>query len=357
MGPTRAAASSWAVAVLAVALAPCASAVRLQRAWSLQDPQDDLSSGVGKSSKGKGSKIRFKLLDNLTRGSCLPYNYSWEQVRCKDFGWKKSTQRRRVFDAFAYNGETDVVEARRRELAQVVDGTAVAITTLNFKGQRRDIPSPPKGDNIRHWVLPPESFSSCWNENQTMDRECACSMTKNSVADVVDMFSPDPEDWVVFGDPDEIPNREALRLLSQCDIPVGPGHSREVIHMSMSHHYYFDLRCESSSSKWEYLNHKTPAAVKVATMREYGLRVLQAARAPACVRVGTYSSCSTHLRHRSAFLPCAAWHLSSFGGVERLANKSRDNADLGGHVHLDQFSVPHSVEEDPARFQVFFNAQ
>lgn len=383
------------VAALSIASPPSALAVRLLRSGASQEPEEaeqsaeqaadssaeqvaDSSGKSDKSSKGKGNKIRFKLLDNIERGSCLPFDATWSQVRCKDFGWKKAKKPRRVFDAFAYNGEIDIAEARRRELAHVINGTAVAITSLNFKGQHRDPPPPPEGENVRHWLLPPESFDKCWNENRTMDRECACSMAKNSAADAVDKFDPDPDDWVIFGDPDEIPDREAVRLLSQCDIPVGPDHSREVLHFSMSHHYYFDLRCTTNRSKWEYLNHKTPAAVKVATMREYGLRVLQAARAPACVRIGTYNSCSIHLRHKSAFFPCAAWHLSSFGGLERLHNKSRDNADLGGHVHLEQFEnctvghprrtlaetapkmypeVPHAVEEDPARFQVFFQAQ
>jgi len=378
-------ASCWLTAILCFAALPSAQAVRLLRSGGSDEPDvgspDDADAdhpSGKKSSKKGGNKIRLSLLDNVSHGSCLPFNYTWEEVRCKDFGWKKATNPRRVFDAFAYNGEIDVLEARRRELANVVNGTAVAITSLNFKGQSRDPPAPPQGENVRHWLLPPAAFDPCWNQNGSMDRECACSMAKNSAADAVDKFEPDPEDWVIFGDPDEIPNREAVRLLSQCEIPVGPDHSREVLHFSMSHHYYFDLRCETNRSKWEYLNHKTPAAVRVETMRKYGLRVLQAARAPACVRVGTYSSCSVHLRHKSAFLPCAAWHLSSFGGLARLQNKSRDNADLGGHVHLEQFqdctvghsrrtltdtppdkypAVPHSVEEDPHRFQVFFHAR
>mmetsp|Transcript_103538 Transcript_103538/g.302146 ORF Transcript_103538/g.302146 Transcript_103538/m.302146 type:complete len:360 (+) Transcript_103538:38-1117(+) len=308
---------------------------------------------------------------------CLHFNLSWDEVTCERLGWPRANRSRRIIDAFAYNGESDIYEARRRELASVVDGTALVTTVLNFKGVEREPPPPPKGEHIKHTLLGREVFDDCLFENQTMDRECACTVAKNNVADVVEQFDLDPEDWVLFSDPDEIPNREVVRLLRECEVPAGPGYKKLVVHLDAQYHYYYDLRCFNNVSKWDFKNHKTPAAVKVKTMRSFGLRVLQAARPPACVRLGRYNSCTRWLRNRTMYLPCAAWHLTSFGGAEMVKQKHRDNVDYNGHFNATLYNdctidhpwrnlteepsvrypeIPHSLEEDPGRFQHFFRS-
>lgn len=349
------------VAWLALSAAQAVHAVSLTRADAWQKPWAILEGR-------RPRKARY----------CLHFNHSWDDVTCEHLGWPRANRSRRIIDAFAYNGESEIYEARRRELASVINGTAFVTTALNFKGVERKPPIPPTGENVKHSLIEKEVFDDCiFPENQTMDRECACTVTKNSVADVVEQFNLDPEDWVLFSDPDEIPNRAVVRLLRECEVPAGPGYKKLVVHLDAQYHYYYDLRCHNNFSKWDFKNHKTPAAVKVKTMRSFGLRVLQAARAPACVRIGTYNSCTRWLRNRTMYLPCAAWHLTGFGGPDALKTKLRDNVDWNGHFnasiynnctidhpwrsltetpHVQYPEIPHSVQEDPERFKLFYES-
>lgn len=334
--------------------------------------------GSVQARRGEPADHPTSILDGKRpRLSCLHFGLEWDNVTCEHLGWPRAARKRRVIDAFAYNGEADIFEARHRELRALVDGTAVLTTALNFKGLARPPPEPPVGANVRHRLLPAEAFDSCrsLNGSQSEYRECACSVTKNDVAEVVEEFDLDPEDWVIFGDADEIPNREVVRLLQECEVPVGEGYKKQAVHLDARYHYYYDLRCKNKHSKWGWKNHKTPAALKVAQMREYGLRVLQAARAPACVRAGKYASCTQHLRNdeRALYLPCTSWHLSSFGGADRTKRKLLDNVDWSGRLNdamlrdcrknhsfrmlsrpnVEYPAVPHSVAEDPERFALF----
>merc|ERR1712048_591086 len=81
------------------------------------------------------------------------------------------------------------------------------------------------------------------------------------------------------------------------------------------------------------------------------------------------------------FLPCSAWHLSSFGGLQAVKKKVNDNKDpsrppsqddldrcvmaktgIAGSMPLHRVlpsastypQVPHALEEDPDRFRLCF---
>ncbi|KAJ1453898.1 hypothetical protein M885DRAFT_522649 [Pelagophyceae sp. CCMP2097] len=266
-----------------------------------------------------------------------------EHLTCASLGWAAAPSGQRIFDAFAYNGEADVVEARRRELKGVVDGTAVVTTAVNFKGEAREtrrlaqqLEELFKGDPLEHVDLGAGAFSACDalpSSQRTNRAECRLSIAKNGVALAVERFKPRPHDLVIFGDPDEIPARGAIELLRRCSPPLVSGSAvpgvATVLKLRSVAHYVYSTRCLVIESMW-YSN-RGPAVLLASTMRRYGLRAFQynahkkAADMATCA-FGEYASCYSYdaaLLH----LNCAAWHLSSFGGAAALAEKLQDNKD------------------------------
>jgi hypothetical protein len=289
---------------------------------------------------------------------------------------------------------------RKRELKQIVDGTAILVTEKNFKGDhhpRVAIPSD-DSDDLKHLELPGSAFDECRSSEGRVDPKCALSIAKNSVASVLELFDLKHEDWIIFGDLDEIPNREFVRLLKECDVPD----RHEVLHLSAISHFMYHTGCKAKKSSWldrgNRKNSKTPVVMKVGTMRKYGLRVHQAFFRPHCTKNGPYAFClqqseywpqnnaekdqfKWYMDELSGHIPCAMWHLSGFGGKSLLQRKLSDNADRANGSDLvrnmleckeankdrtrnmwltrtanfaTQYpEVPHSVAEDPQRFSLF----
>jgi len=300
----------------------------------------------------------------------------------------------RIIDAFAFNGEFDIVEARRRELAPYVNGTAMLVTELNMHGEMKEPVIPPDFAGSSYRVLGKEAFDDCGDKQAQGFNYCALSVTKNSIALAVEDFRLSDDDWVIFSDPDEIPDREAVRLLYECEVPVGPNESFDHVRLSAHAHYQYTFSCQYYHSNWLSLdcrsNCKGPVVMRAATMRQFGFRTFQAMVKPWCTQNGPYASCGKHLK--KILVPKSMWHLSSFGGVEMFSKKLTDNSDTWkphqdladmAHQCLDadkerRFgvnatnskstmklhkklqvepsypAVPHSVAEDPQRFQVFF---
>lgn len=312
-----------------------------------------------------------------------PNHGHWEDATCESIGWQRAKRRRKVYEGFCYNGEIDMFWARRRELRDVIDGTSIIITKKNFKGKWRKIPKKPSASKMKTMLLPGWAFDRCQRMYMGFDSKCALSIAKNAVARAVEAWNPEPEDLVLFGDPDEIPNREFVRLLKECEPPIGwPHYQKEVIHMQAISHFMYDLQCKIKSSVWLWRNNpKTPVVVKVKTMKKWGLRVHQDYTRH-CRKVGVYASCTSKLtRERSVFVPCACWHLSSFGGVWRIKHKIKDNANNSRAISYEDLrqckennkdrwlgvqrlthpatrypEVPHSIADDLTRFKMFLNS-
>jgi len=275
-----------------------------------------------------------------------------ELLACKDLGWTPSKRRRRVIDAFAFNGEYAMLEARLRELAPVVNNTAVLTTELNFKGEVHDTVHVPALPGLIHQRLPSKAFQGCDTSR------CRLSVTKNSVATVVDQLAPDDEDFVIFSDIDEIPNREIVRLLHECEVPLmgGVPSSREqkvVFKLAASAHFIYSTQCLATKSPWvdpndgDY-NYRGPAILKVKTMRAYGFRTFQFqyrrvnATAPG---LGPYATMWDYRKHKIR-CSCCSWHLSSFGGLDMFKTKVRDNSDPWRSRRSMCKDMQHCIEEN-----------
>eukprot|EP00440_Ansanella_granifera_P053631 gb/GFBE01058142.1/.p1 GENE.gb/GFBE01058142.1/~~gb/GFBE01058142.1/.p1 ORF type:complete len:1389 (+),score=207.12 gb/GFBE01058142.1/:1-4167(+) len=308
---------------------------------------------------------------------------TWQTATCESFGWPRAKKRRRVIDGFCFNGEYDMLEARLRELAHVVNGTAVITTDVNFNGGSHTDTEVIVGDNIRHVTLAGAAFQACDKVIAEDKPKCRKSIAKNSIALAVEQFQPDVDDWILFSDVDEIPNSQTIRLLHECEIPIGESEERHVVHLSAISHFLYTTQCRVWDSPWvSWASYRTPVALKMETMWRFGLNTFQNSHDHFCFPEGPYGTCESHLTY-SMHIPCAGWHLSSFGGLEAVARKRLDNADsytkedrddilklmrncLESNMErdypitrlpqpaMDFPSVPSSVAADPARFRGFF---
>lgn len=311
-----------------------------------------------------------------------------EVFTCASFGWQPigGDRKPRVVDAYAYNGESLIASARYEELKDYINGTAILTTSANFHGETKEAVEPPHIPKLHRVVLPATAFDEC---DKNGFNYCALSITKNGVALPVEHFELDDDDFVIFSDPDEIPDREVVRLLHECDVPIGPGHTKDhlILQAGTRGHYLYSFRCGYPKSPWAGCQPdscKGPVVIRAGTMRAHGLRSFQSPYEPYCVNKGKYSSCYNHKNNRIV-VDKSFWHLSSFGGPEALQTKLNDNSDKFGAADRDllqiardcvdlneehdfsskevqRFAVdlkypylPHSVADFPERYPLFFD--
>lgn len=311
-----------------------------------------------------------------------------EEASCSTFGWGRATEKRRVFDGFAFNGENDVLAARRRELTGVINGTAIVTTAVNFHGESKDPLYINTSDTFVHVNLGAYDFKVC-EDNVSLSTDCRLAITKNSVARAIEQFHPTGNDFVIFSDVDEIPNRAAIRLFHQCDVPLVEGYAQKgeinVVRLASIAHYVFNTGCKYPESSWYH--RRGPVVMRVTTMRTFGLRIFELGHMPnddkllrAALVYGPHASVYNYSSHQF-ILPCSAWHLSSFGGLDFVRKKVHDNKDasvvptqedldkcimnkedgyMNAKLHHLSFpahtypQVPHALEEAPHIFRVFF---
>lgn len=316
--------------------------------------------------------------------------FSAEGLSCESFGWPKARRQRLIIDGIAYNGEADILEARLRELAPVINYTAILTTERNFHGVGHEVPHLAHHHNVKSLKLPSSAFDVCLDSSSRFDNLCAMAVTKNSIALVIEELDVGDDDWVIFSDPDEIPNREVVRLLRECEIPISSSeHRPHHIRFWSRAHYMYSTRCQVQQSLWtgplDGELPQGPVAMKVKTMRSIGLMGVRKDHAAWCRANGPYASCGQAPAGSQLDLPCSAWHLSSFGGLEMLVRKMKDNADmwvqlppqevmrmmrsckerdtnrtilnakLHRHPLMSYPGVPHSVADDHNRFAAFFD--
>ena len=337
---------------------------------------------------------------------------AWSQPRscharlpltCEALHWPRAASDRppvKIVDAFAFNGEWDMLELRRRELAAYINATAIVTSGVNFHGQPRPEPHvtvDSVAGKLTRLSLPPSAFSVCSARlgSPRNRAECRLAVSKNSVALAVDRVADiQASDWVLFSDPDELPLPAVLRLLHTCEPPVAVTTGRGakvadapatvVIKLTAIAHYLYHVGCVANTSLW--YGARGPFLVRVGTMRRYGLRAFQFE--PKKYRgwgvyngFGPYASAYDYQRTQ-LLIPCAAWHMSSFGGAPLVAKKVRDNKDRAHEPSSSDVrhcreagnrdrqglvvtprrparaypDVPASAHSDPRRFAVFFEA-
>ena len=169
---------------------------------------------------------------------------------CEAHGLTESTQnkqptRPRVFDAFAFNVEADILELRLHELSPLVDRFVLVEASHTFSGK----PKPFHFDRLKKEArfadfVPRIEHVKIDYEQMGLpdDPVLRKAMTKNAYMIGLERASARPDDFVVSTDLDEVPRLEVLRLITQCDGVRFPVTLR-------MHSYLYDFGCRDSV-KW-----------------------------------------------------------------------------------------------------------
>lgn len=213
-----------------------------------------------------------------------------------------------IIDAFPFFNELDLLELRLRELSPIVDLFVLAEAPVTFT----NLPKPlfyqdyrrrfAEWDNkVVHVVVDDMPSGSTWRREQHQRDALlrglwCCNLT--------------PDDWVILGDLDEIPSREAIRQVT--------GQAMQGV-----------AACEQQMSYYRLnILHREPW---------YGTRILPWGRmtTPEVIRKTT-----------SYIVPGGGWHFSYLGDVAHIQTKlqSFSHTELATPENLDEDHILHCIQ-------------
>ena len=215
---------------------------------------------------------------------------------CEDIGWTTRQLPRRIYDAFQFFNELDMLEIRLHELENVVYRFILVEATRTHSNHPKPLHFAlnkdrfaPFRDKIIHIVVDdlPNSTNAWVLEN----------FQRNAI--LRGLNEAHPNDLVVIADVDEIPASYVLDALRRCDGPTSP---------TWLYSRFFNFRFE-----WEFLGQwKHPQAVRYANL----LASNAGAVTPQEVRMGAMTPSHTKVES-------AGWHCSFFTDAGGVVDKVR----------------------------------
>lgn len=156
----------------------------------------------------------------------------------------------RVFHSFLYNGEADLLEIKLYELFDVVDVFVVVESKSDFRGRTKplnfdaaDARWSPYVSKIDHFIVEFDvvraSGDQWYAEGQSRYQ---LNLHLRDLAKEGDI--------VIAGDLDELPRREVVRLLKNCEVP----RHQQPLRLWMPH-LYFHLGCLVPDEPWAIMAH------------------------------------------------------------------------------------------------------
>lgn len=204
-----------------------------------------------------------------------------------------------LIDCFPFFNELGILEIRLHEMHTIVDKFVIVEAAETYGGEKRDYVCPQLldklGDNIRSKILYrqiPDMYPKCTDRISGRERE---AYLRNCIMDELDSLGLDAGDFVSFSDCDEIP--DALAVLSSLPLIRDLG-----IHRLKQYSYYYNLN----------------------TLVDYGHDWASRARVGTFEQVkdcGTMYDFRMHKKNTCRAIENGGWHLSYFGGVERIKKK------------------------------------
>eukprot|EP00908_Phaeocystis_cordata_P008631 Transcript_19325.p1 GENE.Transcript_19325~~Transcript_19325.p1 ORF type:complete len:363 (-),score=29.32 Transcript_19325:49-1137(-) len=259
---------------------------------------------------------------------------------CRALGWQpwQKAAAPRVYDAFMYNGEAQLFALRAAELRGVVARHVYGVTERTYRGERRREGEPlPTAPPLATGAAPYRRVVMGWNETEPNCRgykrpikqsSCRVMSAHNNLAR--GLRDAQDDDWVVFGDLDELPDPSVVASLAACDVPADP----PVLIFRAQHHFIYSLRCVVTGGQKTYWTSEDshsaigPLAMRVSTMRTIGLQAGRYTRYW-CVEAGDHANCTAP---RKRVLPRSSWHLSSCFDTASIIRKLQSNMDQGYRV-------------------------
>jgi beta-1,4-mannosyl-glycoprotein beta-1,4-N-acetylglucosaminyltransferase len=213
---------------------------------------------------------------------------------CENVGWKTRQHPRRIFDAFQFFNELDILEIRLQELKHVVHKFILVEATKTHSNQPKPL----------HYELNKQRFAEFHNKiihvvvqdlpNST-DPWVLENFQRNAM--MRGLKKAHPNDLVVIADVDEIPASYILDAVRSCDGPTSP---------TWLYSRFFNLKFE-----WEFQGQwKHPQIVRYANLLgSHGKAVT-----PQQVRMGA-------MKENHTKIESAGWHCSFFSDVDGVIQK------------------------------------
>jgi len=134
----------------------------------------------------------------------------------------------KVYDGFIFNDELDLLELRLMTLDHVVDYFVLCELPVNFQQQTKRLHFMDNQRRFAKWlpkirVVPPVEF-------ELGPHPVIENFQRRQIAE--GFFDAEPTDWLMMSDVDEIPNPEAVSVLTRSDID-------HAVTFAMDLHYYF----------------------------------------------------------------------------------------------------------------------
>eukprot|EP00054_Salpingoeca_dolichothecata_P010195 m.57251 g.57251 ORF g.57251 m.57251 type:complete len:427 (-) comp18856_c1_seq2:64-1344(-) len=255
---------------------------------------------------------------------------------CEEYGWitlakhdddnggvpeKPLQQRqRRVFDAFTFNSELDILEVRLTELTTVVDKFILVESPTTFSGRKKPLfyeENKVRFTRFAHQIIhvvvdldgPLLQMTSAWDRQQ---------LQRTHIVSGLDQAGAAPDDLVVYSDLDEIPRRQVISTLKHCvgyDFPV-------TLQMAS---FIYDFNCQEVDWFTHKPHHKWQRG-KVVQRKQITAHCGQAMIWPASRR------CPEELRDPQLFrlglfkwapltVMNAGWHMSYFLDMQHIVLK------------------------------------
>jgi len=192
---------------------------------------------------------------------------------CARHGWKRLEQPKRVFDAFLFNNELDMLEARLHELFEHVHVFLPVELGVTYQGNRKNSTFvaclrssschrrfEPFADKLQYTLV--EHMSAC-HPHQTWDCE---NSHRNFLGDAFRNAGGQDEDVVLVSDVDEFPNSATAWKLKHCGVP-------EALNVLASEHYIFSANCRVPEV-WNI----GPKAVSGQVLKQFGAQAVRGRR-------------------------------------------------------------------------------
>lgn len=215
---------------------------------------------------------------------------------------ERTTPSPRIFDAFIYNNEVDMLRVHLDELASVVDIFILVEATKTFQGSRKRLHFE---ETARHepWIQPVlhkirhisvDDMPRCDHDGAW---ECEYHQRNAMLRAMNDVRS---HDIVIIGDVDEILRSSTVETIRSCNVPLPS--------MIRTDFYYYSLRWKKKF-EWTHPNVVFGKHVGEMSMETLRRSLIQDSE----TRAWTHLSKSTFRR--------GGWHLSYFMNVDEIIEK------------------------------------
>ena len=213
---------------------------------------------------------------------------------CEDMGWTERKKPRRIYDAFQFFNELDILEIRLHELQNVVHRFVLVEATRTHSNQLKPL----------FYELHKQRFAKFHKKiihiivedlpNST-DPWVLENFQRNTI--LRGLSEAHPNDLVIIADVDEIPSSYVLDAVRSCDGPTSP---------TWLYTRFFNFKFE-----WEFLGQwKHPQVVRVANL----IPGAAGSVTPQQVRMGAMTPSHTKIES-------AGWHCSFFSDAEGIIDK------------------------------------